>query len=47
MGNPKKDTKHFRPNKHGKLSMGYDGNKGRKYQTKGREQTQWIQPKGN
>ncbi|MCP8616409.1 acid-soluble spore protein N [Salirhabdus salicampi] len=49
MGNPKKDTKHFRPDKHGKINVGYDGNKGRKYQVKGRhgQDTIWIQPKGH
>ncbi|WP_143060126.1 small acid-soluble spore protein N [Salinibacillus kushneri] len=46
MGNPKKNSEQYQPNKHGHLSKSFDGNKGRKYQTKGKEAV-WIQPKGN
>ncbi|MBO8155115.1 MAG: acid-soluble spore protein N [Bacillaceae bacterium] len=47
MGNPKKDTKHFRPDRHGDYSLEYDGNKGRKYQSKENDQPDYIPPKGD
>ncbi len=49
MGNPKKDSKHFQPRHLGLASRKYDGNMGKKYQTKPEHGggTIWAQPKGN
>lgn len=34
MGNPKRDAQHFQPDHIGRQPKGFDGNKGKKMQTK-------------
>ncbi|WP_186577361.1 acid-soluble spore protein N [Aquibacillus kalidii] len=46
MGNPKKDTKHFRPEHLGLQSHAADGNKGKQMSSKTNEQPDLIQQKG-
>ncbi|WAA10896.1 acid-soluble spore protein N [Fervidibacillus albus] len=46
MSNPKKDTKHFRPDHLGMDSKSAGGNKGKQMQTKSKRQVDVIQTKG-
>ncbi|MDL4839549.1 acid-soluble spore protein N [Aquibacillus rhizosphaerae] len=46
MGNPKKDSKHFRPRHLGMQSLEASGNKGKQMQMKGNKQPDLIQTKG-
>lgn len=46
MGNPKKNSKPFRPSHPGMQSVGYSGNKGKKYGDTSGEHAQVIQTKG-
>lgn len=46
MGNPKKDSKHFRPRHLGKQPLEAGGNKGKKMSLKGNQQPDLIQTKG-
>jgi small acid-soluble spore protein N (minor) len=46
MGNPKKDTKHFRPRHLGSQQLEAGGNKGKQMQMKGKKMPDVIQTKG-
>ncbi|MDC3416285.1 acid-soluble spore protein N [Aquibacillus salsiterrae] len=47
MGNPKKDSKHFRPRHLGTQPLEAGGNKGKQMQMKTNEKPQVIQTKGH
>lgn len=46
MGNPKKDSKHFRPEQLGTQPRGFGGNKGKQMQDTSGKHAQVIQTKG-
>ncbi|WP_077621868.1 acid-soluble spore protein N [Sediminibacillus massiliensis] len=46
MGNPKRDSKHFRPRHLGTQSLDAGGNKGKQMQVKTNKQPKVIQTKG-
>ncbi|WP_053219562.1 acid-soluble spore protein N [Virgibacillus senegalensis] len=46
MGNPKRDSKHFRPRQLGTQPLEAGGNKGKQMQVKGDRKPQVIQTKG-